>query len=432
MTSDELTKEGILFVESIPDSWCLIPNKWLFLYDGHKVGKNWADYDLLSLTKEGVKTKSKESTGGKVPESYDGYQTVKPGQMIFCLFDLDVSAVFSGISNLQGMITSAYDVYSSTNLINNEFADYWFKYVFSSRYYKLYSKNIRYTITSDNFGMIKTPIPPLKIQEKIAAFLKSKEEKINALITNEEKQIEKLKAYKQALISEVVTKGLDPNVPMKDSGVEWIGKIPYDWRISKIKFCADIFGRIGFRGYTESDLVSESEAGAITLSPTNFNNMKMNYSKVTYLSWHKYYESPEIMIQNGDVLFVKTGSSYGKSSLVVDLPKEATINPQLIVFKNIKQNKKMFSYIIQSQSVKFQTELIVTGGTIPTMSQEKIKNFIIVDIPTFEQKEIVNFLDSKCGLIDSIIDCYNSKIEKLKQYRQSVIYEYVTGKRKVY
>lgn len=291
----------------------------------------------------------------------------------------------------------------------------------------------QFSINENNLKKIKVHLTTFKDEQtRIVKAIKAKEEKINALITNEEKQIEKLKAYKQALISEVVTKGLDPNVPMKDSGVEWIGKIPYDWRISKIKFCADIFGRIGFRGYTESDLVSESEAGAITLSPTNFNNMKMNYSKVTYLSWHKYYESPEIMIENGDVLFVKTGSSYGKSSLVVDLPKEATINPQLIVFKNIKQNKKMFSYIIQSQSVKFQTELIVTGGTIPTMSQEKIKNFIIVDIPTFEQKEIVNFLDSKCGFIDSIIDCHNSKIEKLKQYRQSMIYEYVTGKRKVY
>ena len=130
---------------------------------------------------------------------------------------------------------------------------------------------------------------------------------------------------------------------MKDSGIDYIGTIPSDWSLTKIKFCADIFGRIGFRGYTEQDLVDYEEDGAITLSPSNFHDMKMDYKKCTYLSWKKYEESPEIMIDNGDVLLVKTGSTYGKAVYVTDLPKEATINPQLIVFKNIKINNKLFS-----------------------------------------------------------------------------------------
>ncbi|MCM1358118.1 MAG: restriction endonuclease subunit S, partial [Prevotella sp.] len=101
---------------------------------------------------------------------------------------------------------------------------------------------------------------------------------------------------------------------MKDSGIKWIGEIPKEYKISKIKYVSDIFGRIGFRGYTEKDLVDGEEEGAITLSPSNLNNMKMDYTKCTYLNWKKYEESPEIKINNGDVLFVKRGSTYGKSA----------------------------------------------------------------------------------------------------------------------
>ena len=213
---------------------------------------------------------------------------------------------------------------------------------------------------------------------------------------------------------------------MKDSGIDYIGTIPSDWSLTKIKFCADIFGRIGFRGYTEQDLVDYEEDGAITLSPSNFHDMKMDYKKCTYLSWKKYEESPEIMNDNGDVLLVKTGSTYGKAVYVTDLPKEATINPQLIVFKNIKINNKLFSYILQTKMIKIQTELAVVGGTIPTMSQEKIYNFILPEIPESEQQKILICIDKECDELDSLIFDIQSQIETLEEYKRSVITEAVT------
>ena len=213
---------------------------------------------------------------------------------------------------------------------------------------------------------------------------------------------------------------------MKDSGIDYIGYIPKTWTLTKIKFCADIFGRIGFRGYTEQDLVDYEEDGAITLSPSNFHDMKMDYKKCTYLSWRKYEESPEIMINNGDVLLVKTGSTYGKAVYVTDLPKEATINPQLIVFKNIKTDSKLFSYILQTKMIKIQTELAVVGGTIPTMSQEKIYNFILPEIPESEQQKILICIDKECDELDSLISDIQSQIEALEEYKRSVITEAVT------
>lgn len=207
----------IPYVETLPSHWNVIQNRFLFYYDGKKVGDEYANYQLLSLTTSGVKEKDINATGGKVPASYDNYQTVKKGQLVFCLFDLDCSAVFSGISNFDGMITSAYDVFSSTGRMDNGFADYWFKYVFSNRYYKMFSKSIRYTITGDMFRALKTPVPPIEEQKRISSFLLDQETKVDTLIANVQAQIEKLKAYKQSLITEVVTKGLDPTAPMKDT-----------------------------------------------------------------------------------------------------------------------------------------------------------------------------------------------------------------------
>ena len=420
----------IPYVESLPAHWSVIQNRFLFKYDGEKVGGASAQYQLLSLTTAGVKERDINATGGKIPASYDNYQTVRKGQMVFCLFDLDCSAVFSGISNYDGMITSAYDVFSSTGRMDNAYADYWFKYVFSNRYYKMFSKSIRYTITGDMFRSLKTPVPPIDEQRRIASFLLEQETKVDALIANVQAQIEKLKAYKQSVITEVVTKGIEPSVPMKDSGVEWIGEIPKHWSMTRIKFICDTFGRIGFRGYTTDDFVPEGE-GAITLSPSNFNDMKMNYSKCSYLSWDKYNESPEIQIKNGDVLFVKTGSTYGKSCLVYNLPCEATINPQSIVFKNFKCDARLFCYFLNSVYAYWQVEQTGVGGTIPTIAQSKIINYIIVLPDEQSQAEIVAYLDEKCSQIDRLIAIKQKKINKLTEYKKSLIYEYVTGKKEV-
>lgn len=200
---------------------------------------------------------------------------------------------------------------------------------------------------------------------------------------------------------------------MKDSGM------------IRLKYVADIFGRIGFRGYTEQDLVDENE-GAITLSPSNIQNMKMDYSKCSFLTWQKYYESPEIKIKNGDVLFVKTGSTYGKVGYVENLPMEATINPQLVVFKNISMNSKLLFYMLQMSFVKDQCELAVVGGTIPTMSQVKIGNIYIPFPSLVEQQRIAEFLDRACGKIDGLKADIQVQIDTLEQYKRSVITEAVT------
>ena len=211
----------------------------------------------------------------------------------------------------------------------------------------------------------------------------------------------------------------------KDSGVAWIGDVPKHWEICKLKHYSQVFGRIGFRGYNQTDLVNEGE-GAITLSPSNMQNGILNYDKCSYLSWKKYYESPEIMIYNDDVLFVKTGSTYGKISYVADLPMEATINPQIVVFKNIKGNNKYLYYLLSNDIVQMQVSLSVGGSTIPTLSQESILNYIVPLAPKIEQTAIATYLDTHCAKIDNLISIQQKRIALLQELKQSVITHAVT------
>ena len=154
--------------------------------------------------------------------------------------------------------------------------------------------------------------------------------------------------------------------------------------------------------------------------------MDMSYEKCSYISWKKYYESPEIMVKEGDVIFVKTGSSFGKSSFVSDLPMKSTINPQLIIFKNIKINSKLFAYYIATKYIRAMSDLVVVGGTIPTMSQEKIKNFPVLIPPNVSQSLIAKFLNDFSLNIDATAEDIQKEISLLEDYKKSVITEAVT------
>ena len=211
----------------------------------------------------------------------------------------------------------------------------------------------------------------------------------------------------------------------KDSRVEWIGEVPEHWEITRLKNITKLYGRIGFRGYTQNDLVPKSE-GAITLSPSNMKNGTMDYSKCSYLTWAKYYESPEIIIRNEDVLFVKTGSTYGKVSYVSGLPMQSTINPQIVVFKEVRCNRKFLFYLLINNVIQDQVAFTVGGSTIPTLSQENILNYSFALPKIIEQESIASYLDSKIGEIDGMIEKTEKKIKLYEELKKSIITHAVT------
>jgi type I restriction enzyme S subunit len=211
----------------------------------------------------------------------------------------------------------------------------------------------------------------------------------------------------------------------KDSGVEWLGQIPSDWQITKLKHIASIFGRIGFRGYTVNDIVNEGE-GAIVLSPSNIFDGKFSLSKVSYLSWDKYYESPEIMVERNDILLVKTGSTYGKSSIIKNVIEPMTINPQMALIKKTKINPSFLAYWLSSELIKAKIEISNTGSGMPTMTQENINEFPITLPNKNYDEKIAAFLDHETAKIDTLIEKQQQLIELLKEKRQAVISHAVT------
>ncbi len=178
-------------------------------------------------------------------------------------------------------------------------------------------------------------------------------------------------------------------------------EIPDSWEWCNLIDCGHIAGRIGFRGYTKEDLVSGAD-GAITLSPSNIMDGNMDFSKCTYISWKKYEESPEIKVENGDILLVKTGSSFGKCALVRNLPNKATINPQFVVLKHVNINPQYLTYVLQSKYARDLYDKYVLGTAIPTFTQEKLGNTSIPLPPFHEQNRIVKMINSILSFADSL------------------------------
>ncbi|EKG2480459.1 restriction endonuclease subunit S [Vibrio vulnificus] len=211
----------------------------------------------------------------------------------------------------------------------------------------------------------------------------------------------------------------------RESGVKWLEEVPVDWKVSRLKFISSIFGRIGFRGYTTADIVDEGE-GALVLSPSNVSDGKLDLNSKTFLSWHKYYESPEIIVEPNDILLVKTGSTFGKSAIVDYSSEPMTINPQMALLKRSKIPPKYLAYVMSSKLIKSLIDVSNTGSGMPTMTQENINSFPIPLPPSDWAECIANFLDHETAKIDTLITNQEKLIELLKEKRQAVISHAVT------
>ena len=242
---DDYQEGELPWVKSIPSHWQWLRNGVFLCNHLEKVGTRFGEYQLLSLTTTGVKEKNINQVAGKVPESYESYQKVFRGDMVFCLFDLDCSAVFSGLSDFDGMITSAYDVAKPReDIVNPRFLKYWYDSVFTGRYYKIFSKSVRYTINYDSFKTIKTPVPPKPEQDQIVRYLDWKTSEIDRFIHQKKKQIKRLEELKKRKIDDIVTTGLDSVIERKKTKASWMGKVPNTWVECRLK---NLFREINVR-----------------------------------------------------------------------------------------------------------------------------------------------------------------------------------------
>ena len=265
-------------------------------------------------------------------------------------------------------------------------------------------------------GDIIISVPPtIEEQQKIADCLSSLDELIEATA----QKVEVLKEHKKGLMQRLFP-AEGKNVPDLRFP-EFQGTSA--WEEKRLGDVVEIKGRIGFRGYTTKDIVEQGD-GAISLSPTNItDNGNLNFEKSTYISWEKYEESPEIQLKNGYIVLVKTGSSYGKSALVKELPAKTTVNPQIVVLKPKDGiNEHFISALISHSMVQRQIKCAVVGGAIPTLSQESISKFDIlyprrISQTPSEQRKIANCLSS----LDELIEVISRKVEILKNHKKGLM-----------
>lgn len=275
---------------------------------------------------------------------------------------------------------------------------------------------------SDYIKNLQVLLPPIAEQKKIADFLDGKCAEIDELVQTEEKMIEELKAYKQSVITEAVTKGLNPSAPMKDSGIEWIGKIPASWEVGRMKYVADInapckdvkqYERISYapmecikRGWMECQEISPLESSS---GLTTFEENDIVMAKVT-----PCFENGNIAVAKDLINGVALGSS------------------ELFVFRaRTVLTEWLFYFLQNSKFTDLAKSTMVGTGGLKRVSPKFVSNYQM-GVPSLdEQKQIADYLDEKCAKIDEIIALRTEQINQLKEYKKSLIYEYVTGKKEV-
>jgi type I restriction enzyme S subunit len=281
----------------------------------------------------------------------------------------------------------------------------------------------------EDFRDIPGLLPPLPEQEQIVSFLDEKTSKIDVLIKKKEQKIELLKEYRTSLINRVITKGLNPDVPMKDSGVEWIGEIPSHWDFPPIKF---LVSTPLTDGPHETPVFFDE--GIPFLSVEGVVGDKIDFSRIRgFISLESHIQySKKCKPQRDDVLLVKSGSTTGKSTIVETDVEFNVWSPLCIVRSDIQKVLPRFMFLVfQSGVFRLLIEHNWSYGTQPNIGMGVIENIRIVLPPLSEQEQIVSYLDHKTGEIDSTIDSEKKKIDLLKEYRQSLISSVITGKIKV-
>ena len=417
----QMKNSGIEWIGTIPSEWEIRRNKTLFDCSKEIVGKASEETQLLSLTTQGVKTKSQDTTGGKVPESFDTYQTVMPDDIVMCLFDLDCSAVFSGISPYYGMISPAYKIIKCKSGLLPKYADYWFKFVFDGRKFKSYAKNLRYTLNYDEFAVLPFALPNLSEQGKIVSYLDKKCSEIDDVISKTKSTIEEYKRLRQAMIANAVTKGIRANREMKDSGIKWTKKIPVEWDSIAPKALFALRKDKAQAG--EKQLTASQQYGVIyqdeymELTGTRIVTVEKDFDILKHVDAGDFVISMR-SFQGGLEYSEKSGSI--SSAYVMLIPDLNLVYPSFY--------KWLFKSSVYINALQSTSNLVRDGQAMRYSNFAQVR---LYTVPLDEQKEIADYLDKKCAEIDTLIEKKTALLAEMETYKKSVIYEYVTGKKEV-
>lgn len=400
------------WIKSLPNEWSITKIGNHFKCRNEKV--NDTDYPPLSVAKQGVVPQIE--TVAKTDANDNRKLVLMNDFVINSRSDRKESC---GLSKLNGSVSLINHVlYQNGQDYYMPFAGILFKnYGFAEEFYRWGHGIVAdlWTTRWQEMKNIEIPLPPLKEQKLIFDFLTNRTSKIDQLISNQEKQIEKLKEYRQAIITKAVTKGLDPNVPMKDSGIEWIGKIPCNWEILRLKYCFSV----------RNEKYENGNYDYVALE-----NVESFSGKYIATESNAFYSLAETIRANrNDVIFGKLRPYLSKAFLIA---KDCYVSSEFAVLYGLGGNRTSFlKYLLISSKFIDVINSSTYGTKMPRANIDFIRNLGIAIPDVKTQKEIVNYLDETCGKIDWLIDVKVKKIAQLSNYKKSLIYEYVTGKKRV-
>lgn len=401
-----------LLTNEIPSHWTMMRNRVFLRPKLVPVGQDANKYPLLSLTTKGIVFRDIESGKGKFPKDFDTYQAVEPNDIVFCLFDVDETPRTVGLSSLNGMLTGAYDTFSMSNVVSPQFINYYYTAVDDVKALRPYYSGLRKVVKKDKFMAISIPLPPIPEQNKIVAYLDKRITLIENCKCLRERELQTLNELKQAEIASVVTRGLNPNVPMKDSGQIQFEKVPAHWDTIKMKYCFNQRSEKGFPN--EPVLCATQSKGVIPQSlyenrvvvvNKGFDGLKLVKVGDFVISLRSFQGGIEYAYYQGII----------SSAYTILTPKD-------------ERNSKYFKYLFKSHPFIQLLQTCVTGiREGQNINYSVLGNNFIPVPPIEEQKAIVEYIESKTNKIDTMIEALKAEIDRLTEYKQRLISDVVTG-----
>ena len=417
-------ESGVPWLESIPQHWDVVPGKAIFALKKDP-NRGMKEKTVLSLSYGRIRVRQEEELHGLVPESFETYQVVDPGDIICRPTDLqnDWNSLRFGISNHRGIITSAYLCFTTLPRIDHRYGHLLLHtYDLKKIFYGLGS-GLRQNLEWGDFKYLPCTLPPLEEQTAIARYLDAADQRIQAYVSAKERLIALLEEERQAVIHQTVTKGLDTNVKLKPSGVEWLGDVPEHWEVRKLKHVcsqkAQYGANIPASEYTTS--------GIRFLRTTDITADGAVVGEGVYIPRDL---SPECLLNPGDILLTRSGATIGQSFLYdMNEHGECSFAGYLVRFSPSPEMLPKFVYLFTT-SPGFQNPVQQSAivSTIENVNAEKYANIQMPVPPLHEQTIIVRHLDELAKRVDLAIDLARRQIELMEEYRTRLIADVVTGK----
>ena len=424
----EMKDSGIEWIGEIPKTWTITILSALFSERKCK-NSGLAENNLLSLSYGNIVRKNIESNEGLLPASFETYNIIEPGNIVFRLTDLqnDKRSLRTGLCKERGIITSAYVTLQIRSDDSPRYMHYLFHTYDLCKVFYGMGDGVRQGMNYEDLKRLRILRPDQDTQRRIADYLDHKCSQIDTIIARQQQVIEKLKAYKLSVITEAVTKGLNPDVPMKDSRVEWIGEVPGNWTKVKLKnICQFINGDRSSNYPSPNEYVDN---GIPFLGADSLCGRYVDVTQSKKITKEKYHSMGGAKIQKGDILYTLRGSTIGKNAIATF--DEGTVASSLMVIRPISLIPEYLLYWLNSEEEFQQRQSYINGSTAPNLSAENVGSFVMFLPPALEQREIADYLDTKCAEIELTMLKKQVLIDQLGNYKKSLIYEVVTGKKEV-